>query len=120
MRGARRRVIMSRDSCPGCLVAGYCDCRPKIFGRGVPVLSLGLILIPLLSRGRRGRVNRMGCWMLVGAGSLMFFASSLGCGGGGNSGGEGGSGSQPQSYTLTVTATSGSLAHTTTLTLTVE
>jgi hypothetical protein len=85
-------------------------------GRRVPLIALGLLVLPFLGGIGRSRkcLRRLAliAILLAGAGGAIMLT---GCGGGG-----GGGGSQPQTYTITVTATSGALSHSTTLTLTVQ
>jgi hypothetical protein len=91
-------------------------------GERLPLVALGILLLPWAGRIRRSRVGlrrlTVLAILLVGA---AWSATLTGCGGGGGaSGGSGGSGSQPQTYNITVTATSGTLSHSTTVTLTVQ
>ena len=85
-------------------------------GRGVPLIALGLLVLPFL-----GGIGRSRKWLRPLALLTIVFAGIggmgmlTGCGGGGNGGG-----SQPQTYTVTVTATSGALSHSTTVTLIVQ
>jgi hypothetical protein len=87
-------------------------------GEMLPV-ALGLILLPIAGRLRRGSRRLRGtAWLILLAGAVAL-AGLTSCGGSGGGGG-GGSTPQPQNYTLTITATSGSLSNTTAVTLTVE
>jgi hypothetical protein len=89
-------------------------------GERLPLVALGILLLPWAGRIRRSRVwlRRLTVLaiLLVGAAGL---ATLTACGGG--SGGSGSSGgSTPQTYNIAVTATSGTLSHSTTVTLTVQ
>lgn len=82
-------------------------------------VALGLILLPIAGRLRRGSRRLRGTtWLILLAGAVAM-AGLTSCGGG-SGGGSGGSIPQPQNYTLTIAATSGLLSNTTTVTLTVE
>jgi RHS repeat-associated protein len=85
-------------------------------GRGVPLIALGLMVLPFLGGIGRSRkwLRRLALVTIVFAG-MSGMGMLTGCGGGG-----GGGGSQPQTYTVTVTATSGALSHSTTVTLIVQ
>jgi hypothetical protein len=85
-------------------------------GRGVPLIALGLLVLPFLGGIGRSRkwLRRLALLTIVFAG-MGGMSMLTGCGGGG-----GGGGSQPQTYTITVTATSGALSHSTTVTLIVQ
>jgi hypothetical protein len=84
-------------------------------GRSLPLVALGLLMLPFV--GGIGRSRKRLRWLailflLAGVGGATMLT---GCGGGNSA-----SGKQPQSYVLTVTATSGALSHSTTATLTVN
>jgi hypothetical protein len=74
-------------------------------GRGLPMVALGMLILPLVV----GRIRRPNTWLrltvlviiVAGVGGV---AMLTGCGGGGNS-------DQPRTYNITVTATSGTLSH---------
>jgi hypothetical protein len=85
-------------------------------GRSVPLIALGLLVLPFLGGIGRSRkwLRRLALLTIVFAG-MGGMSMLTGCGGGG-----GGGGSQPQTYTITVTATSGALSHSTTVTLIVQ
>jgi hypothetical protein len=86
-------------------------------GRNVPLIALGLLVLPFLGGVRRSQkwLRRLALIviLLAGTGGVTILT---GCGGGGSSG----ESSQPQTYTITVTATSGALSHSTTVTLIVQ
>lgn len=85
-------------------------------GRSVPLIALGLLVLPFLGGIGRSRkwLHRLALLTIVFAG-MGGMGMLTGCGGGG-----GGGSSQPQTYTVTVTATSGALSHSTTVTLIVQ
>ena len=86
----------------------------------LPLVALGILLLPWAGRIRRSRVwlRRLTVLaiLLVGAAGL---ATLTACGGGSEGSGSSG-GSTPQTYNIAVTATSGTLSHSTTVTLTVQ
>jgi len=89
--------------------------KDKQPGRSLPLVALGILVLPVLGGLSRSRKRRLALLMLLltGFGSVAILS---GCGSGGS--GSGG-GSQPRVYTITVTATSGALSHSTIATLTV-
>jgi hypothetical protein len=91
----------------------------KPFPRGgLPVVALGLLLLPFAGRLRRTARGLKGTVCLVFVG-LALAAGLTSCGGGAGGGG-GGSSTPPQNYVLTVTASAGSLSNTFAVGLVVE
>jgi RHS repeat-associated protein len=83
-------------------------------GQSVPLIALGLLVLPFLGGVKRSRkcLRRLALLTIVFAG-MAGVSVLTGCGGGGSS-------TPPQTYTVTVTATSGALSHSTTVTLIVQ
>ncbi len=91
--------------------------RGNLPNGALPGILLGVLLLPLAGRMRKGRkrLGRMLSVLLLMAVGVAVIAGLSGCGST-----SGFFGQQKQTYTMTETVTSGALSHSTTLTLTVQ
>jgi hypothetical protein len=86
-------------------------------GGGLPVVALGLLLLPFGGGFRRfgKRMIRLPCMVLLLAGAMSLAAGLTGC-----TAAAGAFGPSPQTYNVTVTSTAASVSQTTTVTLIIE
>jgi hypothetical protein len=85
-------------------------------GGALPLVALGLVLLPFAGRVRRAArgLKGMVCLLVLGAASVALVSGLSGCGGSGSNN------PPPENYTLTVTASAGSLSNTFAVGLVVE